>query len=200
MTKSSSSACVGPSQPHQRRVHPVERGAGHESDGERRALGHRDRTGGGSPTIVRSRPACSPSSRSASSRPTPRRAITIAVFTLPSASSSTRARGVAVESGRLHDDALTPVDQLVVPGPQIHHQVAIGLAHPNHRAGRERVEHQLGGGAALHPGRAGDDLGADRHGDADVAGLLQQARAARSTRPAPCGRPASARATSAART
>ena len=160
----------------------------------------RERTGGGSPTMGRRRPACSASSRSASSRATPRRAITIAVLTLPAGRVEDRAGLVATEPGGLHQDALAPVDQLVVPGAEIHHQVAVGLAEPDHRAGGERVEHQLGGGARLHPGRAGDDLGTDQHRDADVAGLPQQRAAARSRTPGRCGRRASGPATSAART
>ena len=51
--------------------------------------------------------------------------------------------------------------QLRVGGLQVHHQVAVGLAQPDHRAGGEDVEHQLGGRARLHPGGAGDDLGPD---------------------------------------
>ena len=127
---------------------------------------------------LRSRPACSARSRSASSRPTPRRAITIAVLTLPPAASSTARDSSAAEAGGLHQDPLAPVHQLVVPGPQVHHEVAVDLAEPDHRPGGEGVEHELGGGARLHPGRAGDDLGTDRHGDADVAGLAQQRAAA----------------------
>ena len=52
----------------------------------------------------------------------------MAVLTLPPAASSTARGLVPVEPGGLHHDALAPVDQLVVPGAQVHHQVAVDLA------------------------------------------------------------------------
>ena len=152
----------GTLEPHESGIHAVERGARHEPDCQCWSFGHRVRTGGGSPTMARRRPACSASSFSASLLGTPRRAMTMAVFTLPSAASMALRAVGAIYSGRFHDDALAPVDQLVVPGPQVHHQVAVGLAEPDHGAGGECVQHELRGGSRLHSGGAGDDLRARR--------------------------------------
>src|SRR4051794_32969993 len=44
--------------------------------------------------------------------------------------------GTAIEPGCLHDDPPTSVDEFVIPGPQVHHQVAIDLAEPDHGTGR----------------------------------------------------------------
>src|SRR5919112_167877 len=41
-------------------------------------------------------------------------------------------RGTAVQARGLHDNPLTAVNQFLVPGPQIHHQVPVGLAQPDH--------------------------------------------------------------------
>ena len=44
---------------------------------------------------------------------------------------------------------------------QIHHAVAVDLAEPHEGRGGERVQRELGGGAGLEAGRAGEDLGPD---------------------------------------
>src|SRR5206468_11308348 len=43
----------------------------------------------------------------------------------------------------------------------VDHQVPEGLPEPNHRDRRDGVEDELLRGSGLHPGRAGDHLGAD---------------------------------------
>ena len=125
-------------------------------------------------------PACSASSRSASALRTPRaghddRGLHAALRRIDGIP-----RRDPVQAGRLHHDPLAPIDQLVVPGPEIHHQVAVGLPESDHGAGGDRIEHQLGGGSRLHSGRAGHDLGPDQDGDADIAAVPQPCRAARS--------------------
>ena len=78
-----------------------------------------------------------------------------------------RARG-AVDPADLHEDSLAAVRQLLVGRPQVDHQIAVGLAEADHRAGRDRVEHELGGGARLHARGARDDLRAGDRQDHDV--------------------------------
>src|SRR2546422_2455844 len=70
---------------HERRRDAVQRRARHDADGECR--GHAGETGGGSPAALRTNPPASARRRSASAFRTPRRAITIASFTLPPAAS-----------------------------------------------------------------------------------------------------------------
>jgi hypothetical protein len=77
-------------------------------------------------------------------------------------------------SSEVHHDPLTAVDQLGIGGLQIHHQVAVGLAEADHGAGREGVEHQLGGRPRLHPGGPGHDFRPGPQHDADIAGLAQE--------------------------
>ena len=87
-----------------------------------------------------------------------RRAITMAVLTLPSAASITARAASTIQSGGLHHDALAPVESLAL-GAQIDHQIAVNLSQADHRARGQRIEHQLGSGARLHSGGASDDLG-----------------------------------------
>src|SRR6185436_10156289 len=79
-------------------------------------------------------------------------------------------RFFAGHTADFHHDALAAIDQLVVGGAEIDHQIAVGLAEPDHRAGGDGVEHEFGGGTGFHPGRSRNDFGADdrehRHVDA----------------------------------
>jgi hypothetical protein len=77
-------------------------------------------------------------------------------------------------AGDFHDDPFAPVHQFRVGGPQVHHQIAVGLAQANQGAGGEGVEHQLGRGARLHAGRAGHHFGTGQYRDGDVAGFPKQ--------------------------
>src|SRR5688500_234367 len=80
----------------------------------------------------------------------------------PPSFGSTEARG-------LHHDALTPVHELLVPGPEIDHEVSVDLAQTDHRSGSDRIERELGCRAGLHAGGAGDRLRADSQENAHVA-------------------------------
>src|SRR6187549_2061521 len=55
----------------------------------------------------------------------------------------------------------------------VNHQVAVRLAGPNHRAGREHIEHELRRGAGLQSRRAGNHLGADTRSDGQIDERLQ---------------------------
>src|SRR6185503_12989723 len=70
-------------------------------------------------------------------------------------------RFLAGHTADFHHDALAAIDQLVVGSAEIDHQIAVGLAEPDHRAGGDGVEYELGGSAGLHPGRSRHDFGAD---------------------------------------
>src|SRR6267143_1973539 len=59
-------------------------------------------------------------------------------------------RLIARDSANLHHDPLAPVDELVVRGAEIDHEVAVRLSEPDHRAGGDGVEHELGRGSRLH--------------------------------------------------
>jgi hypothetical protein len=85
-------------------------------------------------------------------------------------------RRPAIESRRFHYDAPAPIDQLVVPCPEVHHQVAISLAQADHGARRKGIEHQLGGCAGLHSGGTSHDLGSHENDDADITACLQLRR------------------------
>ena len=65
-------------------------------------------------------------------------------------------------------DAASAIRQLGIRRPHVDHQVAIGLAKLDHRAGGEHVENHLGGGAGLHAGRTADDFGPNDDGNADI--------------------------------
>ena len=59
-------------------------------------------------------------------------------------------------------------DEFFIGGLHVHHQVAVHLAQPDHRAGGQHIQDHLLGRAALHAGRAGDHLRARRGGDANI--------------------------------
>ena len=113
---------------------------------------------------------------------TPARSETIATFAFPSAAasaSSTRSGGSPVACPTMLRDAGA---QLVVRGVDVDHQVPVRLAEPDHRDRREHVQDELLGGAGLQPGRAGEDLGADRRRTIDAVGERGQLRARRRRR------------------
>ena len=66
-----------------------------------------------------------------------------------------RQRGVELPHG-----ADGTVDQLVVGGGEVHHEVAAHLPQAREERGGDAVERQLGGAARLEPRAAGEDLGA----------------------------------------
>ena len=70
--------------------------------------------------------------------------------------------------GELADDAHCPVAQLGVAGVEVDHQVADDVAALGHRQRGDHVQDQLGGGAALEPGGAGQQLGAKVRLDDDA--------------------------------
>ena len=55
---------------------------------------------------------------------------------------------------------MRPVPQLGVGGPDVHHEVAVGLAQPHHDRGRQGVQGDLLGRAGVHAAGTGDDLAA----------------------------------------
>ncbi len=61
--------------------------------------------------------------------------------------------------------------QLRAQSHQVHHQISEDLAEPDHRAGRERVEDELGGSPCLEAGRAGHHFRSHDGIDDDVARL-----------------------------
>ena len=82
----------------------------------------------------------------------------------PRAPPRPRSRGAPVAVCTMRRDAGA---QLLVRGDDVDHQVVERLAEPDHRDGRDRVEHELLRRARLQPRRAGEELGADD--DADLA-------------------------------
>src|SRR5450759_143206 len=70
-------------------------------------------------------------------------------------------RFISRHSADFHHNSLAPVDELVVRRAEVDHQIAVRLAEPDHGAGRDGIEHELGRGPGFHPRRASDDLGAD---------------------------------------
>ena len=65
-----------------------------------------------------------------------------------------------VDPTRLTDDPDAPIHQFPAPRLDIHHEVPVHLAQPDHHAGGERVEDELRRGARLHSRGTRDDLGA----------------------------------------
>src|ERR1700682_2236135 len=59
-------------------------------------------------------------------------------------------RLVARDSANLHHDPLAPIDELVVRGAKIDHEVAVRFSETDHRAGGDGVEHELGRSSGLH--------------------------------------------------
>jgi len=76
--------------------------------------------------------------------------------------------GVAVAAGGGDENAVGTVDELVVGGRDVDHQVAVDGAGANHDAGGEHVEDKLGGGAGLHAGGAGDGFGTGDGSDGEI--------------------------------
>ena len=64
-------------------------------------------------------------------------------------------------AGRVRDDPPDARAQLVVRRDDVDHEVAVRLAQPDHRDGRDHVEDELLRRPGLEPGRACDDLGPD---------------------------------------
>src|SRR4051794_10767050 len=60
------------------------------------------------------------------------------------------------------------VGKLRIGSAQIHHQVTICLAEPNHCSGAQHVEHELGGRPRLHTCRTADHLRTDHRRNAEV--------------------------------
>ena len=113
------------------------------------------------PSLMPDRPPHDPvgrgqARRAPSARRYPRDRQTIATFASPSARSSASSTSLVGGAGRERDDPPHARAQLVVRGDDVDHQVAEGLAEPDHRHGRDRVEHELLRGAGLEPRRAGE--------------------------------------------
>ena len=81
--------------------------------------------------------------------------------------------GVVADAGDDADDAPGAVLQLLRVGLDVDHQVAVGLADAHHRDGGQHVQHHLGRGAGLQPGRPGEHFGADAGRDDQVDEVLQ---------------------------
>ena len=76
--------------------------------------------------------------------------------------------GFEFGSGRLNDDATSPISQLLVVGSQIDHEVAERLPEPDHADRGDCVEDDLLSGAGFEAGRTGDDLCPDQDFDGMV--------------------------------
>src|SRR6267143_3325899 len=61
---------------------------------------------------------------------------------------------VARDPASLHHDPLASIDELVVRGAEIDHEVAVRFSEPDHRASGDGVENELGRGSGLHAGGA----------------------------------------------
>ena len=73
-----------------------------------------------------------------------------------------RALGLLLgDIGRQPHDPACPGGELLVRGADVDHQVAVGLAEPDHRDRRDRVQDELLRRAGLEPRRAGDELWPD---------------------------------------
>ena len=51
---------------------------------------------------------------------------------------------IARNTAHFHYDPLTPIDELVVGSAEIDHQIAVRFAEPDHGAGGDGIEHELG--------------------------------------------------------
>src|SRR6266567_5221713 len=60
-------------------------------------------------------------------------------------------RCLLVETGQQADNSIGAGFEFVVRGSKVDHEVAEALAELNHGAGREYIQHELGGGACLEP-------------------------------------------------
>lgn len=67
-------------------------------------------------------------------------------------------------AGSLRNNTFGTIYKLRVRGCNVRHQVAVHVAEPDHEAGGQHIQHQLGGGAGLHARTAGDALRAGRGG------------------------------------
>src|SRR4029079_12918137 len=68
-------------------------------------------------------------------------------------------RLLARDTAHFHHDPLAPVDELVVGGAEIDHQIAVSLSEPDHRTGSDRIQHELCRCSRFHASRAGYHLG-----------------------------------------
>ena len=76
--------------------------------------------------------------------------------------------GVAVDVADAHEHADAALDQLGILHVHVDHEVVVDVAKAGHGAGGDHVEHHLLGGAGLHAGGTGDDLGTDLDDDGGV--------------------------------
>ena len=131
-------------------------------------------------------PAASRAVRARSASTSPSRRTSASLRSPPESLEHPRA-GVEVVTGGLGQDPDHPAVQLRVLGDHAGHQVGVGVPEPDHGRGGERVEHQLLGGAGLHPGGAGQHLGAGLDADVHV-GHRGRLGGRVGARPARCGR------------
>src|ERR1035437_7847226 len=63
------------------------------------------------------------------------------------------ARRVVIGCGGLFEDADGALDEFLILGPNVDHEVAIDVAETGHGSGGDHVEHHFVGGARFHAGR-----------------------------------------------
>ena len=80
---------------------------------------------------------------------------------------------LVVEPGHHRDDAARAIARFFGARVEVDHQVAVGLANPHHRRGRQHVEDELRGGSGLQARRAGDHFRADGRRDREIDERLQ---------------------------
>src|SRR5205809_1125098 len=91
-------------------------------------------------------------------------------FRNPSASASSRSTPPKPFTWRsTKPGAAIPGTEFLVRRGDLDHQVAVGLAEPDHREGGDRVQDELLRGSGLQARRAGDELRADDGGQLVVA-------------------------------
>ena len=72
------------------------------------------------------------------------------------------------------DDILLALHQLGVGGLHVHHQIAVHLAHADHRRRAEHIEHQLLRRACLHARRTGYHFRADHRRNRHISMFLHR--------------------------
>ena len=83
------------------------------------------------------------------------------------------AGGAVIGTGCTFEDGNRTVDQLLVLGRYVDHQISVDVAEACHGARRDYVEDHLVGCSSLHAGRAGENFGADLGDDGEMCGAFE---------------------------
>ena len=81
---------------------------------------------------------------------------------------------VVIGSGGLFEDADGALDEFLVLGPNIDHEVAVDVSQACHGSGGDHVQDHLVSGARFHAGGSGENFGSDFSDDGEISGALER--------------------------